>query len=513
MGLKVRFKDVLKKDFPASIAVFVVAIPLCLGIAYASGAPPVSGILAGIIGGILVGSISNSALSVSGPAAGLTAIVLAGISKLGSFEALLTATCIAGILQMITGIFKLGFVTRYVPLPVIKGMLSGIGFILLLNQLPLLFGINQSVMEIIELFINDLQFNSNQLQSILISNFNLHISLIGILSTIVLLIWNKINHDYLKIIPASVVVVLIGIALIMIIEHYFYDGDMNEKYFVTLPEIANWSDLQSIFTLPDFNVLKHINTYEVALTLFVVAALESLLSVAAIDKIDPKFRKTDPDSELIAQGIGNFFAGLIGAIPITAVIVRGSVNVSAGAKSKFSAILHGVLLLLSLLFLSQIINLIPLSALAAILCFTGFKLIDPSEIKRLFRQDKRAFFIFLFTVAGILITDFLIGVISGSILAYILHYQNNKHKSEILFTNLGKEKHIHLKGNIGLPDKNKISYLTKEIDEKSLYIIVIEKNCELDIDSFQIIEEWLKKLDQKQVQYSIIQYGKNYFLK
>jgi carbonic anhydrase len=329
----------------------------------------------------------------------------------------------------------------------------------------------------------------------------------------VLLIWNKINHDYLKIIPASVVVVLIGIALIMIIEHYFYDGDMNEKYFVTLPEIANWSDLQSIFTLPDFNVLKHINTYEVALTLFVVAALESLLSVAAIDKIDPKFRKTDPDSELIAQGIGNFFAGLIGAIPITAVIVRGSVNVSAGAKSKFSAILHGVLLLLSLLFLSQIINLIPLSALAAILCFTGFKLIDPSEIKRLFRQDKRAFFIFLFTVAGILITDFLIGVISGSILAYILHYQNNKHKSEILFTNLGKEKHIHLKGNIGLPDKNKISYLTKEIDEKSLYIIVIEKNCELDIDSFQIIEEWLKKLDQKQVQYSIIQYGKNYFLK
>lgn len=395
----------LKKDLPASIVVFLVALPLCLGIALASGAPLFSGLLSGIIGGIVVASFSGSQLSVSGPAAGLTAIVLTAITDLGSFEIFLMAVTLAGIIQIVLGILKAGTIGNYFPNSVIIGMLAAIGIILILKQLPHAVGYDAD-------FEGDETFSQpdkeNTFTAIIsaFSKFTGGAIIISAISIAVLLLWPKFKK--LEIIPAPLIVVALGI----ILSEVFKGTAMalNIDQFVQIPVVTNFTDFKGLFTSPDFGALTNPALYKVAFTIAIVASLETLLSLEAVDKIDPIKRVSPTNQELVAQGIGNTLAGLVGALPMTSVIVRSSANVNSGARTKVSAIFHGVFLMLAVLVIPVLINKIPLSCLAAILLTVGYKLAKLSLFKQMWKDGWDQFIPFVVTVLAVVFTDLLIGV-------------------------------------------------------------------------------------------------------
>lgn len=408
----------LKKDIAASIAVGLVAIPLCLGIAHASGAPLMSGLIGGIVGGLVIGSISKSNLSVSGPAAGLTTIVLAAIATLKSYPAFLTAVVVAGVLQILFGKLRLGGLSRLFPSPVIKGMLSAIGLILIMKQLPHLVGFDLEAMGVEEFSDTDKDLddtvhagglNTFRLLAMAMQFVEPGALLIGLISLCVLYAWDWGLARRFPIVPGS----LVAVALSLIVNQLLQPGlQVAGKHLVKIPELH-----PDNFVHPDWSALSDPNLYVIAITIALVASVESLLSVEALDRLDPQHRRTPPNHELVAQGVGNVVSGMLGGLPLTAVIIRGSVNMAAGASTKVSAISHGVLILISSLLLRSGLNAIPLAALAAVLVHVGLKMANPKTLKMMSKRGWHQLVPYVATVTAILFTDLLVGICVGTLVS------------------------------------------------------------------------------------------------
>jgi SulP family sulfate permease len=432
----------LRYDLPASLVVFFVALPLCLGIALASGAPLFSGVIAGIVGGILVGATSGSALGVSGPAAGLAVLVLGYISVLGdSWEAFLLAVVITGIIQIAAGFLKLGNIARYFPNSVVSGMLSGIGLIIIIKQIPHAVGFDAE-------FNDDYDFDQMNGTAFakLVHMFG-HITpnavVIAIISMLILILWEEVlakKNKVFKAIPSPLVAVIAGI----ILSNFLH---LNPKQIVSLPVATSFGQFLSFFTFPDFSQITNLDVYGIALIMAVVASLETLLCVEATDKLDEQKRITPTNRELKAQGLGNIVSGLIGGLPITQVVVRSSANINFGAKTKFSAISHGFLLLISAITIPSLLNMIPLATLACVLLVVGYKLAKPKVFKDAYNSGRENFLPFIATIIGMLFFDLLKGVGIGMGVAMFFIMRNNYHERN------------HLKNS----QEQEVAALTKEV--------------------------------------------------
>ena len=419
----------IRYDLPASMVVFFVALPLCLGIALASGAPLFAGIIAGIVGGIVVGIGSGSQLGVSGPAAGLAVIVLNAIGLLNGWEAFLVAVVLAGIIQLIMGYLRLGIIAYYFPTSVIKGMLTGIGLIIILKQIPHALGYDLD-------FEGDVAFRLGDENSFtLIQNALGLITpsalIVSIVSIAILLLWENIlskKHKIFTWIQGPFVAVIVGIILTYLFDSNILPFALSPEHLVNIPVASSLSGFFNQFTFPDFSQLRSPNVYIVAFTLAIIASLETLLCVEATDKLDPNKGVTPTNRELKAQGIGNIVSGLIGGLPVTQVIVRSSANITFGGKTKLSTILHGCFLLICALAIPSVLNMIPLATLACILFVVGYKLAKPSLFVAMYRMGWDQFIPFIVTVAAIVFTDLLKGIGVGMVVAvfYILrnHYRN-----------------------------------------------------------------------------------------
>lgn len=419
-------------DFPASLVVFFVALPLCLGIALASGAPLFSGVIAGIVGGIVVGFASGSQLGVSGPAAGLAVLVFAAINQLGSYEVFLSAVVLAGVLQFLLGQFKAGFIAYFVPTSVIKGMLSGIGLLIILKQIPHAVGYDAD-------FEGDEAFselNGNNTFTDLMQSWDLLTPgaiFIAAISFIILILWDTVlvkKHKVFQLLQGPIVVVLTGIALNVSFTQGWLHFTLSPEQIVSLPVASNIGEFFSFFTHPDFSQLLRPIVIQTAIVMAVVASLETLLCVEATDKLDPLKRVTPTNRELKAQGLGNMVSGMLGGLPVTQVIVRSSANITFGAQSKLSAILHGFWLLISAVTIASFLNLIPLASLATILIMVGYKLAKPSLFKQMYSLGWEQFVPFTVTIVAIVFTDLLTGIGLGLVMAvfFTLHHSyRNSH--------------------------------------------------------------------------------------
>ncbi|MFZ6001565.1 MAG: SulP family inorganic anion transporter [Bacteroidota bacterium] len=431
------WKEYFTHDFPASVVVFLVALPLCLGIALASGAPLFAGLLAGIVGGIVAGSLSGSPLSVSGPAAGLTTLVLAGINDLGSFDIFLLAVLIAGLIQLGLGYLKAGGIGHFVPASVIKGMLAAIGLILVLKQIPHAVGYDAD-------FEGDESFyqadGENTFTEILNSlNYLSEGAIIICLASVaILLLWeNKFfrRMQFVKVIPGPLVAVVAGVLLNQLFNASIPGLVIDEKHLVSVPVLSEATSIASIFTFPDFTQLANPKVYVTAFTIAIVASLETLLNIEACDKYDPFRRITPLNRELKAQGAANTVSGLLGGLPVTSVIVRSSANINSGARSKASAITHGVILLAAVALIPGVLKLIPLSCLAGILLVTGFKLTKPSIYFMMYTKGWSQFLPFIVTVVAIVFTNLLAGVFMGLLVAVFYILRTNFRQAVILVNN------------------------------------------------------------------------------
>ena len=491
------FKN-LKNDLPASIVVFFVAVPLCLGIALASGAPLFAGIIAGIIGGIVVGVASGSPLGVSGPAAGLAVIVLTSIASLGgSWTAFLLAVVLAGIFQLILGFAKAGFVAYFFPSSVIKGMLTGIGLLIILKQIPHALGWDKDP-------IGDDAFSQADGQNTFSEVLKAFDSvtpgalLIAAISLAILILWDTVltkKHKIFAMINGPLVVVALGITM-----HYFYQtGILNfslaADQVVRIPVPENLSDFLSQFTFPDFSAITNIEVWKIALVLAIVASLETLLCVEATDKMDPDKRITPTNRELKAQGLGNIVSGLIGGLPVTQVIVRSSANISFGAKTKMSAILHGFFLLISALTIASVLNMIPLASLAAILLMVGYKLAKPSLFKQMYKLGWEQFVPFTVTVVAILATDLLKGITAGMIVGgfyALLHsYRNSHHMKDVITTDDGNQiHHLVLAEEVSFFNKANVVNALEAIPPNSKVIIDCTNSKSIAYDVIELIKNY-----------------------
>jgi len=494
MAPRPRAKDYIKNlpsDFAASVVVFLVALPLCLGIALASGAPPLSGIIAGIAGGIIVGLGSRSHLSVSGPAAGLTAIVAAAIITLGSFPAFLVAVVLAGILQLILGFCRAGIIGDYVPNSVIKGMLAAIGLILILNQLPHLLG-DDSHFETDERVIQDKgNIFSNFINAF--TNINPAAFIIGGICLAFHFVWEKIikgRKGFIKFIPAPLLVVFIGVGL----NAFFITGSsvtpLAGEHLVRIPVANSANEFFSFFTLPDWSYLFNTDVLVIAVTLALVASLETLLSIEAVDDLDPYQRVTPTNRELKAQGLGNIFSGLIGGLPVTSVIVRSSANVNAGAKTKMSTIYHGILLVVSFAFIPFLLNIIPKTALAAILIFTGYKLAKPALFKAFFKKGWDQFLPFIITIVAILATDLLKGVIIGIGVGLFFVLRSN-FRTSVFVVNDNNKYLFRLRKDVSFLNKPIIKNKLEKVPADAYVFIDASRADFIDKDVVETIEDFM----------------------
>lgn len=487
------FKN-LKNDLPAGLVVFLVAVPLCLGIALASGAPLFSGIIAGIVGGLIVSVVSGSSLGVSGPAAGLTVIVLSAIQELGAFEIFLAAVVIAGLIQIILGYAKAGIIGYYFPTSVIKGMLSGIGIIIILKQIPHAFGYDKDY----EGDISFLQPDGNNTFSELMVMFDFITPgaiIISVVSLLILILWEQKFMKQIKlfqIVQGPLVVVLAGIGLNMLFKN-FESLSLKPDQIVNLPVAASLSGFIGQFTFPSLAAFTNPDVYVIAITIAVVASLETLLCVEATDKLDPYKRVTPTNKELKAQGIGNLVSGLIGGLPVTQVIVRSSANIQSGGMTKASAFFHGLLLLLSAVAIPQILNLIPLASLAAILFVVGYKLAKPALFKSMYKLGWKQFLPFVVTITGIIFTDLLIGIGLGMAVAifYIL-YSNFKrpyffHPEDYKEGNTIK---IKLSEDVTFLNKASILQTLNHLPENSEVIIDGSNSVNIDYDVVEILNDF-----------------------
>ncbi len=495
MSKKINLFANLKSDFASGLVVFLVALPLCLGIALASGAPLFSGIISGVVGGIVVGYLSQSHLSVTGPAAGLTAIVLTAITDLSSFNAFLLAVLIAGIIQLILGFIKAGTISNYFPNNVIEGMLAGIGVIIILKQIPHAFGYDPD-------FEGDESFFQPDGQNTFSEIFNIfdHVQLgsivIAAISLAILILWNKVDFlKNIKLIPPALVAVIVSILL----NEFFIQSGSNfaitKEHLVSLPVPTSLEELKNIIVTPDFTAISNSKVWIVAITIAVVASIETLLCIEASDRMDAQKRYTNTNVELKAQGIGNILSSLIGGLPMTSVVVRTTANNTAGAKSKMSAIIHGVLLLVSVLAIPSILNKIPLATLAAVLLLVGYKLANPATIKHFWKKGKYQFIPFIATFGAVVFTDLLKGVALGMIISVIFVLKGNmkrayKFRKEEYHD--GDVIHIDLAQEVSFLNKAAIKETLVSIPENSKVIINASDTVYIAHDVLDLIKEFKK---------------------
>ena len=493
-----------KYDLKAGLVVFLVALPLCLGIALAQNAPLFSGIIAGVIGGIVVGTISGSKLSVSGPAAGLTSIVLTSVTTLGSFEAFLTAVCLAGIFQMTLGFLKAGIIGYYFPTAVIKGMLSAIGVILILKQVPHLLGYDADL-EGDESFRQIDGENSFSEVRNTLSHFSYGSIIIGIVSILLLVLWQSAwikKNKILKAVPSALLVVVVAVLIDWYFGQYRPALEVKNNHLVHLPAFHNVEMFMASFTLPDLNALKNPKLYEVAFIIGVVASLETLLSLEAVDKLDPDNRISPTNRELIAQGTGNFLSGMLGGLPITSVIVRSSVNVDSGGKSQLSAIFHGFLFLVAIFFIPHLLELIPLSALAAILIVTGYNLAKPKMFVRIYKQGLDQFLPFIFTFLVMLFSDLLRGVSVGIFVSILfILKQNYRAPFKKIEEVINGQLNIFVKFSPGITfiNKGKFIELFKSIPPNSLVYLDGGRAGFIDKDILELISAFKESGKHKNI--------------
>jgi MFS superfamily sulfate permease-like transporter len=471
-------KKNLKKDLPSSVVVFLVALPLCLGIALASGAPLFAGLIAGIVGGIVVGFVSGSQLSVSGPAAGLTVIVLGAIAQLGNYQTFLLALVLAGVFQLVLGLIRAGTIGNYFPSSVIEGMLAAIGLILILKQLPHALGVDSDFLGDEGFFQGDDQ-NTFSAISNAASHFSLAAIVISVLSVLILVFWPKIKK--VNVVPAPLLVVILGIVLSLVFQGTNFA--LKGQQMVNIPVINGWGEFANLFSMPDFSQIGNKQVWIVAGTIAIVASLETLLGVEAVDKIDPIKRITPTNRELMAQGTGNMISGMLGGLPMTSVIVRSSANVNAGARTKMSAIFHGGWLLLSLLFIPSLINMIPLACLAAILLVTGYKLTRISLFKHMYHKGWDQFIPFVVTVIAVVFTDLLKGVAVG--MAFSIFYLLRTNMRNPFFYKVQEEGN---KKNIRIKLAEEVSFLNKAAIQVLLTGIPKETNVIIDGSNARYID-------------------------
>jgi carbonic anhydrase/SulP family sulfate permease len=428
----------LAKDIPAGLVVFLVALPLCLGISLASNAPLAAGIIAGIVGGLVVGVLSGSSTSVTGPAAGLTAVVASQIAELGSFQAFLVAVIVAGALQIVFGILKGGFLASFFPSSVVKGLLAAIGIIIILKQLPHLVGYDANPVGDTD-FCQTNQKNTFTELAAALQMFVPGAAVIGLLSLGLLVVWGKVSWLQKSPIPGPLVAVLFGTAVNLVMIQMGHPWAIAPTHLVQVPVAEGASGFLQLFSFPDFSALAKPAVYGAAVTLAVIASLETLLTIEAVDKIDPQQRKSPANRELLAQGAGNMVSGFLGGLPMTSVIVRSGANLNAGAQTKISAIFHGVLLLGCVALLPRWLNQIPLCVLAAVLIVTGYKLASPKVIGQMWSAGKYQFLPFAVTVVAIVLTNLLTGILIGLGISLLFILRSNFRRS----IHQVMEKHIH----------------------------------------------------------------------
>ncbi|WP_426060080.1 SulP family inorganic anion transporter [Hymenobacter sp. B1770] len=495
------------QDAPAGLVVFLVALPLCLGISLASGAPLLAGVVAGIVGGVLVSWLSGSAVSVTGPAAGLTTIVLSAISTLGSWPAVLTATAIAGVFQIIMGLARGGIIALYFPAAVIRGMLAAIGIILILKQIPHFLGADTDYLE-------DMNFSKvDGLNSFLaigaaIQNLNLGPLLIGAVALLLMLLWDTPavrRQSWARLMPGALVAVLAAVALNQLFKAVFPDLQVRPEHLVTLPVVSSPQQLLGEIVFPDFSALRRPATYGVALTIALVASLETLLSVEAVDNLDPHKRHTPTNRELMAQGSGNLVSGLLGGLPVTAVIVRSSANISAGGQTRMSSFIHGLLLLASLLFMGSILNLIPLSALAAVLLLVGYKLTKPALYRKQWQLGREQFIPFIITIVAVLFTDLLKGVAIGLALGFFFILRDNSKAGSYLRDEPTPEDdpgllHLRLPEHVSFLNKASIVTTLEQLPSGSRVILDGTRSDVIDHDVLEAIEAFRQAAPARGIQ-------------
>jgi carbonic anhydrase len=481
----------LKYDIPASIVVFLVALPLCLGIALASGAPLLSGIISGIIGGVVVGFLSRSHTSVSGPAAGLAAIVLASITQLGNIELFFAALLLAGLLQIIMGLLKTGFIANYVPSNVIKGLLAAIGILLILKQIPHAIGYDQDAVGEFSFLQPDGENTFSALLSML-NNILPGAVLISVVSVLILSFWDKIPSKKIRSFPPSLIVVVLSVGLNELFINFLPYLSIGSAHQVNLPPIDT-DNLSSYIHLPDLSYFSDYRVFTVAITIAMVASLETLLNVEAVDKIDPLKRETPQNRELVAQGVGNMAAGFFGGIPVTSVIVRSSVNINAGNKTKLSAILHGIFMLVSVLALSSWLNRIPLAALAAILLVTGYKLAKISLFKEMYSKGAQQFIPFVVTIVAIVLTDLLTGILIGLTVSIFYLLRSNFRNAYTMGRQefpVGEVVRLELSEEVSFLNKASIKDVLWKIPEGSKAIIDATNSEYIDEDVLELINDF-----------------------
>ena len=493
MTKKINLFANLKSDFASGLVVFLVALPLCLGIAMASGAPLFSGIIAGVVGGIVVGFLSKSHLSVSGPAAGLTAIILTAVTDLGAFNLVLTAVVIAGVIQLALGFLKAGSISNYFPTNVIEGMLAGIGVIIILKQLPHAVGYDSD-------FEGDQSFfemDGGNTFSTLVGALNyVHLGaiVITLVSLAILISWDKVPFlKKLKLIPGALVAVILGVVLNEIFIATGSSMAIAKSHLVSLPVPTSFDEFKAILISPDFNGLTNVKVWILGATIAIVASIETLLCIEAADRMDVQKRYTDTNVELKAQGVGNLLSALLGGLPMTSVVVRTSANNNAGAKSKMSAIIHGILLLISVLAIPMVLNKIPLATLAAVLLVVGYKLAKPSTIKHFWEKGKYQFIPFIATLLAVVFTDLLKGVALGIVISIIFVLRGNLKRAY----NFRKEEyvdgdviHIDLAQEVSFLNKAAIKSTLSEIPENSKVVISAEDTVYIAHDILDLIREF-----------------------
>lgn len=492
----------VKTDLPAGMVVFLIALPLCLGISLASGAPLFSGIIAGIVGGIVVGILSDSKINVSGPAASVALVIFTAIQTLGSFEIVLSAVILAGVIQIILGYLRAGTVAYFFPSSMIKGILASIGLILIINQIPHAFGYAGMA--------GFSQPDSGTIFSGILRVFdsiNLGATIITLVSIAILILWDrpalKEKYTFFKLVPAALIAVVVSIGLHLLFQANFPALALEESHLVQLPVADGFMNFFSFFAFPDFSQITNPEVYTVALSIAFIASLESLLSTEAGDKLDPYKRKTSTNRELKAQGIGNIVAGFIGGLPVTAVIVRTSANVSTGGRTPLSTITHGVLMLVCVMAIPMVLNMIPLASLSAVLFVVGYKLTSFPLYVKMYKAGLRQFSPFFLTVLAVLFTDLITGIIIGGIVSIFFILRDN-YKTPHFFDreqhHEGEKIKITLSEEVTFLNKASVLLTLDHLPKNSKVLIDASRSINIDDDVLEIIEEFKQTAAYKNIE-------------
>ena len=506
----------LIRDIVSGGVVFLVALPLCLGIALASGTDAMSGLIAGIVGGLVVGAISGSQTSVSGPAAGLTAIVIAQLAALGSFRAFLVAVFLAGILQVIFGVAKAGALSAFFPSSVIKGLLAAIGVILILKQIPHVVGHDNDPEGDWAFWQSDNENTISEIFLTLAGDMHVGALVVGLISIAILVFWMKTPRLRDSLVPSPLIVVVFGVAMKLFFDGMSESWRIEADHLVSVPPTESFAEMASFFTFPDFGALANTKVYIGAITIAIVASLETLLNLEAVDKLDPRRRDSPASRELIAQGVGNMTCGLIGGLPVTSVIVRSSVNVSSGVNSKLSTIFHGFLLVVFVGLFPSILNRIPLSCLAAILLVTGFKLASPKLFKQMWAEGRYQFIPFIVTLLAIIFTDLLIGILIGLAVSvlFILNSNLRRPVRRIVETHLaGDVTRVELANQVSFLNRAALDRIFSDASQGSQMLIDASETDYIDPDVLSLIRDYKEKIaPQRGVTVSLRGFRKKYRL-